>query len=233
MEFPDLPALVRICRDHGVRPHWTTPGARAWPSTLSAGRRSRCGRGHASPDQIPLGRRRCADGVGHHDVNEDLHCDWRLTHMRLGLGVGANDVELLLRSLPSVGPALCRPRCHRPHAWQQWWAGKRPESGRCAAPGIAHIAGPCQLGRLVHASGGLCSRWCSMSATACASGRLRRRTAALQDRLFLGRAGQPGGALRPAFDARPQPAWRGTLVRFSVGLEAAGDLVADCEQALG
>jgi len=31
---------------------------------------------------------------------------------------------------------------------------------------------------------------------------------------------------------RPQPAWRGTLVRFSVGLEAVGDLIADTEQAL-
>ena len=31
---------------------------------------------------------------------------------------------------------------------------------------------------------------------------------------------------------RPQQAWRGSLVRFSVGLEAVDDLIADCEQAL-
>ena len=32
---------------------------------------------------------------------------------------------------------------------------------------------------------------------------------------------------------RKKPAWRGTLVRFSVGLEAVDDLIADSMQALG
>jgi len=31
---------------------------------------------------------------------------------------------------------------------------------------------------------------------------------------------------------RSQCAWKGTLVRFSVGLEAVDDLIGDCEQAL-
>jgi len=31
---------------------------------------------------------------------------------------------------------------------------------------------------------------------------------------------------------RKQPAWRGTLVRFSLGLEAVEDLIADSTQAL-
>jgi len=31
---------------------------------------------------------------------------------------------------------------------------------------------------------------------------------------------------------RSRPAWRGRLVRFSIGLEAVDDLIADCEQAL-
>ena len=31
---------------------------------------------------------------------------------------------------------------------------------------------------------------------------------------------------------RQEPAYRGTLVRFSVGLEAVGDLIADCQQAV-
>jgi O-acetylhomoserine/O-acetylserine sulfhydrylase-like pyridoxal-dependent enzyme len=33
----------------------------------------------------------------------NLHMRIKLTHMRLGIGIGANDAELLLRSLPSVG----------------------------------------------------------------------------------------------------------------------------------
>jgi cystathionine beta-lyase len=31
---------------------------------------------------------------------------------------------------------------------------------------------------------------------------------------------------------RSRPAWRGTLVRFSVGLESVDDLIEDCRQAL-
>jgi cystathionine beta-lyase len=31
---------------------------------------------------------------------------------------------------------------------------------------------------------------------------------------------------------RTRPAWKGTVVRFSVGLEAVEDLIADLEQAL-
>ena len=31
---------------------------------------------------------------------------------------------------------------------------------------------------------------------------------------------------------RKQPKWRGTLVRFSLGLEATSDLIADSRQAL-
>jgi cystathionine beta-lyase len=31
---------------------------------------------------------------------------------------------------------------------------------------------------------------------------------------------------------RRQPAWRGTLVRFSIGFEAVDDLIADCARAL-
>ena len=32
-----------------------------------------------------------------------LHMKIKLTHMRLGLGVGANDAEAVLRALPSIG----------------------------------------------------------------------------------------------------------------------------------
>ena len=38
--------------------------------------------------------------------DEALHIRIKLTHMRLGLGVGANDVEAVLRSLPSLALAL-------------------------------------------------------------------------------------------------------------------------------
>ena len=34
--------------------------------------------------------------------DEALHQRLKLAHMRLGLGVGANDVEFVLRSLPSL-----------------------------------------------------------------------------------------------------------------------------------
>jgi cysteine-S-conjugate beta-lyase len=31
---------------------------------------------------------------------------------------------------------------------------------------------------------------------------------------------------------RARPRWRGLVVRFSLGLEAVDDLIADCEQAM-
>ena len=64
---------------------------------------------------------------------------------------------------------------------------------------------------------------------------LLRRAEAVQARLFVGRPGEPGGALRHRAMRGAAASWphKGMLVRFSVGLEDVEDLRADLEQALG
>ena len=113
----------------------------------------------------------------------------------------------------------------------QWWR-ERPEMSAGAAPGLARLARSRALGTASAAAPPACSRWSSTSAT--------RWTAcdAFVDALRLFRIGYSwAGAvsLVVPYDLamiRAKPAWRGTLVRFSVGLEAVGDLIDDCLQAL-
>ena len=63
----------------------------------------------------------------------------KFAHMRIGLGVGANDAELVLRSLPSLALRYeAQARAGRTLA--EWWA-KRPEIAG-AASGAAGIARP-------------------------------------------------------------------------------------------
>jgi cystathionine beta-lyase len=69
----------------------------------------------AGPDQVPQRRRRCADGQRDH-ARCGAACPLQQTHMRLGLGVGVNDVETVLRSLPSIYLALPGPRRRGPGA---------------------------------------------------------------------------------------------------------------------
>lgn len=102
LEFPDLPELLRICRQHRV----TTALDNTWGAGLAF-----------QPFELEPGLgvdisihalTKYPSGGG--DVlmgsivtrDEALHIRIKLTHMRLGLGVGANDVDAVLRSLPSM-----------------------------------------------------------------------------------------------------------------------------------
>lgn len=107
MEFPDLPAAVHLCREHQV--------ICALDNTWGAGLAF-------SPFDLPTLADEETLGVdisvhaltkypsGGGDilmgsittVNPSLHMRIKLSHMRLGIGIGGNDAELLLRSLPSV-----------------------------------------------------------------------------------------------------------------------------------
>jgi cystathionine beta-lyase len=102
LEFPDLPALARICRERGVTSALdNTWGAgiafnpfdfgEGWGADISA---------HALTKYPSGGGDVLMGSVTTRD--ERLHKQLKLCHMRLGLGVGMNDVELVLRNLPSV-----------------------------------------------------------------------------------------------------------------------------------
>jgi cysteine-S-conjugate beta-lyase len=87
----------------------------------------------AGADQVPLGRRRRADGLGGPRATR-LHERMKLTHMRLGLGVAANDAELVLRSLPSIA---LRYHAHDATGAQlAAWLAARPEVAQVLHPAL-------------------------------------------------------------------------------------------------
>ena len=106
MEFPDLLAMVGACRERGVLcaldNAWGAglafnafdllpdqPGALGVDITAHALTKYPSGGGDVLMGSIVTRR-------------DDLAQALKLTHMRLGTGVGANDVELVLRALPSM-----------------------------------------------------------------------------------------------------------------------------------
>jgi cystathionine beta-lyase len=105
MEFPDLINMVRVCRAHGV--------CCVLDNTWGAGLAFNAfdltpGQGTLGVDLTIHALTKYPSGGG--DVlmgsiitrDEALARALKLSHMRMGTGVGANDVELLLRSLPTL-----------------------------------------------------------------------------------------------------------------------------------
>ena len=174
--------------------------------------------------------------------DEQLHLQLKLTHMRMGWGIGGNDAEAILRSLPSLA---LRYQAHDAAARAAGALARRPrpEIAQVLHPALRRLAGPRALAGAVLAAraarawrAGLFSVVFDERYSSGAGRRLLRRAEAVQARLFLGRSGEPGGAVRHRVHAqRPARTWphKGMLVRFSVGLEAVEDLRADLEQALG
>lgn len=240
LEFPDLPELVRICRaangGAGVRCALdNTWGAGLAFNAFELG----AGQGvdltiHALT-KYPSGGGDVLMGA---IVTRDpaLHIQLKLTHMRLGLGVGMNDVEAVLRALPSI--ALRYAAHDRATRALAHWCGTRPEFAQVlhpalpTSPGHAHWKSLC--GEVEGRAAGLFSvvlpeRYSTPQVDAfCDALRLFR----------LGYSwGGPVSLVVPYNLAQARQAWpahlaRGTLVRFSVGLEAVEDLQADLAQAL-
>ena len=72
-------------------------------------------------------------------VNEALHMKLKLCHMRLGLGVGMNDVEAVLRSLPSIGLRYnAQDACARQLAQ---WCSDRSNFAQILHPCLPHSPG--------------------------------------------------------------------------------------------
>jgi cystathionine beta-lyase len=239
MEFPPLAHLADVCRKRGVLTALdNTWGAGLAFNGFDLGRGDRFTPGSGA-DIVVHALTKYPSGGG--DVlmgsivtrDAKLHERIKLTHMRLGWGVGANDAEAILRALPSLeiryraqdraGRALAR------------WCGTRPEVAQVlhpaieGSPGHEHWKGLC--GEDEGAAAGLFSvvfdeRFSTAQVDAFCD--------ALQ--LFkLGYSwGGPMSLVVPYDIAAMRKAWphKGVLVRFSMGLEAVEDLRADLEQAL-
>ena len=237
MEFPDLIEQVRLCRQRKV----ICALDNTWGCGLAFNAFDLLGDGTLGVDLSIHALTKYPSGGG--DVlmgaittrDEALHHQIKLCHMRLGLGVGANDVELVLRSLPSIAVRYVA-QDQTARALAQWLA----QQSFCAqvlhpamtgSPGHAHWQAVCHHGG--HGSTGLAAGLFSIMIQPHIA--TERIDAFLNDlKLFkLGYSwGGPVSLVVPYALADMRPKWPahlrpGTLVRFSIGLESAHSLMAD------
>jgi cysteine-S-conjugate beta-lyase len=233
MEFPDLMGLVRVARDKGVTSVLdNTWGAGVAFNGFDLGDGVGAGVG---VDIAMQALTKYPSGGG--DVlmgsvttrDEALHVKLKATHMRMGWGVGAVDAELVLRSLPTLA---LRYAAHDQAArtLARWWAGRAE---------VTHVLHPALPGSPGHEHWQrLCTQAAGLFSVVFDARYSSRQVNAFVDALKLFRIGYswagPVSLVVPYELAamRAKPAWPGTLVRFSVGLESVEDLVADLEAAL-
>lgn len=236
LEYPDLPALLQVVAE--ANRDRTAAAARrivtALDNTWGAG--VAFGAFEVGVDvtmqaltKYPSGG---ADVLMGSVVTRDavLHRQLLLTHMRLGLGVGANDAELVLRGLPSL--AL---RYHAQDASTRALAGWMATQPRVAQ--VFHPALPGSPGHEAWRRGAQAAA-CLFSVVF-EAGVSPEQVDAFCDRLWRFRLGYSWAgpvSLCVPYDvapmrSRPWPHAR-RLVRFAVGLEAEADLRADLAQAL-
>ncbi len=239
MEFPDLIELVRICKARSVlsaldntwgaglafRPFDLTPGAGETAVDLTV---------HALT-KYPSGG---GDVLMGSIITRDpqLHMRLKMTHMRIGIAVAANDAETVLRSLPSI---VLRYQAHDMVARSlAVWAQGRSEFAQVLHPALPDAPGhtfwraTCRNG-----PGGAAGLFSVVFQSHYRTEQVDAFCDALQ--LFkLGYSwGGPISLVVPYDLAQMRGNWpahlaRGTVVRFSAGLEDVADLQADLEQAL-
>ena len=240
LEFPDLQALVRLAKAHGAlvaldntwgagiafKPFDLAPGtSQPLAVDISA---------HALTKYPSGGGDVLMGSVITRDAH--LHMQIKLCHMRLGLSVGANDAEMVLRSLPSIA---LRYRAHDEATRAlAVWAQSQP-----AFVQVLHPALPDSPGHGFWKA--LCDR--PDAGAAClfsvvfAPHFSQDQVDAFCDALQLFRLGYSWAGpvslvvpynLRAMRTQWPAEIAHGTVVRLSVGLEAVSDLQADIAQAL-
>ncbi len=225
MEFPDLAALALVARNRGV--------LTALDNTWGAGLALR-GFEHGI-DVVMQALTKYPSGGG--DVlmgsvttaDRALHERIKGTHMRLGLGVAANDVELVLRSLPSL--ALRYTAQDQAARLLAQWLQSQPQVARVLHPALPGSPGHEHWARHCTQAAGIFSVLLQPSYTAA---QVDRFVDALQ--LFgIGYSWAGPISLAVPYDLRQMregTALQGHLVRLCIGLEAVADLQADLQQAL-
>jgi cystathionine beta-lyase len=234
LEFPDVTALTAVVRTANLERPSQRPIITAFDNTWGAG---------IAFNAFDLGVDVSMQALtkypnGGADVlmgsvvtrEEHLHQALLTTHMRLGLGVGANDAESVLRGLPSIAV-----RYHAQDLTTRdlaaWMQGQ---------PGVTKVLHPALRDSPGHqhwlrdARGAAC-----LFSVVFDEAIAQDRIDAFCDELRLFRLGWswagPISLCAPynvsSIRTAPWP-YKGGLVRFAVGLEAAEDLRADLAQAL-
>ena len=225
MEVPDLPAICRAAHERGVLV--------ALDNTWSAGLAVRGF--ELGVDIIMQALTKYQSGGS--DVlmgalitrDRALHERLAQAHMRLGMGVGADDAYLVLRSLPTL---KLRFDAHDAAARKvAAWLTTRPEIGKVLHPAFEDCPGHAIWKRDFRGAGGLFSVLFDARYT-------ETQTDRFVDALTLFKIGYSWGGANslcvPYRIAAMRKDWQeqGQLVRFHIGLEDTDDLIADIEQAL-
>jgi cysteine-S-conjugate beta-lyase len=240
LEFPDLCEQVRICKAAGVlcaldntwgaglafKPFDLAPGAQpalAVDISIHALTKYPSGGGDVLMGSVIT-------------TDERLHMRLKLCHMRLGLGVAANDAEAVLRGLPSL-PLRYRQHDESTRALAQWCL-QRDEFAQVLHPALPQSPGHAQWQALCGNAPGAAAGLLSVIFKPAHS---QVRVDAFCDALQLFKIGYSWGgpmslvmpyqleSMRTTWPAHLQ---RGILVRFSLGLESVADLQEDLRQAL-
>jgi cystathionine beta-lyase len=242
MEFPDLVALVQLCKSRGV--------LCALDNTWGAGLAFNAfdltpGQGELGVDLTIHALTKYPSGGG--DVlmgsivtrSDELARVLKLSHMRLGTGVGANDVELLLRSLATM-PLRYQAQDKAARILANWCASQSAFS-QVLHPALSHAPGHTHWQQLCvapQAPEGLAAGIFSVV--------MDERFASAQvdafcDALRLFKIGYSWGgpmSLVMPYNMATSRARvnahlkRGRVVRFCIGLEDVQDLQTDIAQAL-
>ena len=232
LEFPDLRSLVRTVRQRA--PQAVVALDNTWGAGLAF-------------DAFELGQGQGVDLTVHAltkypsgggDVlmgsvicrDDALYRQLALSRSRVGHGVGANDIEAVLRSLPSM-PLRYAAQDAAGRAFAAWCVTRSEfaavlHPATPGSPGHAHWQSHCR------AAAGLVTVELDPRFGAA-------RVDAFVDALKLFRIGWSWGgpiSLVVPYEAASirerATRYRGSLVRFCLGLEAVDDLIADAEQAL-
>jgi len=225
MEVPDIPAIVAAAKARGVltaidntwaggvlfRPfdHGVNISMHALTKYVSGG------------SDVLMGAATTVDPLLHERI--------KLAHMRLGLGIGADDAYLILRGLPTLELRL---RHHEKSAMTvAAWLSTRPEIVRMLHPAYPDCPGHSHWKRDFQGSGGLFS-------VVFRSDLEQSRIDAMVDALKLFRIGFSWGGSHSLVvpylmqSARSAVPWTaGSLVRLYIGMEDPSDLIADLDQA--
>jgi cystathionine beta-lyase len=226
MEFPDLPALVAAAKAKGV----LTALDNTWGAGLAF-----CAF-DLGIDVVMHALTKYPSGGG--DVlmgsvvtrDEGLYHQVLQAHGRLGIGVGANDAEAILRSLPTI--AL---RYHAHDATARalaTWLATQPVVRQVLHPALPGAPGHVHWATLCSSAAGLFSIILDPALSTA-------QVDAFVDALRLFKIGYSWGgpvSLVVPYDLgtmrTDRSALPGHLVRFSIGLESVADLKADLSQAL-
>lgn len=234
MEFPDLRALVRAAKARGV----ITALDNTWGAGLAFnafdlgdvnGERVGVDLSMHALTKYPSGG---ADVLMGAVCTRDaaLHEQVLLAHMRLGIGVAANDAELVLRNLPTTALRYAAQDAAA-RTLAAWLEGQ---------PGVARVLHPALPGAPGH------DHWASHCTAAAGIFSVlldetlpAAKVDAFIEALRLFKIGYSWGgpmSLVVPYDLRqirgPASPLRGHLVRLCIGLEAVADLQADLAQAL-